>query len=149
VSIRNLDKIFNPRRVAVIGASDTPTSVGYTVLRNLVGSGFRGVVYPVNPRRESVQGIHAYPDLASLPHPPDLAVICTPAHTIPGIVRACGEVGTRGLVIISAGFREIGAEGRKLEENRSPARCAPRCSTGPSRKASASHISFPWATCST
>ena len=115
MSIRNLDKIFRPNRVAVIGASDTPTSVGYTVLRNLVGSGFRGVVYPVNAKRESVQGIHAYKDVPSLPYPPDLAVICTPAGTVPGIVRACGEMGTRGLVIISAGFREIGSEGRELE----------------------------------
>jgi len=116
VSIRNLDKIFEPHRIAVIGASDTPTSVGYTVLRNLVGSGFRGVVYPVNPRREAIQGIQAYKDIPSLPHAPDLAVICTPATSVPAIVRQCGEAGTRGLVIISAGFREIGAEGRKLEE---------------------------------
>ena len=116
MSIQNLDKIFNPHHVAVIGASDAPTSVGYTVLRNLVGSGFQGVVYPVNPKRESVQGIHAYKDVPSLPHPPDLAVVCTPAPTVPGIVRACGEAGTRGLVIISAGFREIGPEGRKIEQ---------------------------------
>ncbi len=116
MSIRNLDKIFEPHRVAVIGASDTPTSVGYTVLRNLVGSGFRGVVYPVNPKRESVQGIQAYKDIPSLPHAPDLAVICTPAPSVPGLVRQCGEAGTRGLVIISAGFREIGPEGRQLEE---------------------------------
>jgi len=110
-----LEKIFAPHRVAVIGASDTTTSVGYTVLKNLVGSGFRGVVYPVNPKRESVQGIQAYKDIPSLPSPPDLAVICTPAHTVPALVRACGEAGTRGIVIISAGFREIGEEGRKLE----------------------------------
>jgi len=116
VSTLNLDKIFSPTRVAVIGASDNPTSVGYTVLRNLVGSGFRGVVYPVNPKREAVQGVQAYKDIFSLPHPPDLAVICTRAETVPGIVRQCGEVGTLGLVIISAGFREIGAEGRKLEQ---------------------------------
>ena len=111
VSIRNLDKIFEPHRIAVIGATDTPTSVGYTVLRNLVGSGFRGVVYPVNSKREAVQGIQAYKDIPSLPHPPDLAVICTPAATVAAIVRQCGEAGTRGVVIISAGFREIGAEG--------------------------------------
>lgn len=116
MSIRNLDKIFEPHRVAVIGASDTPTSVGYTVLRNLVGSGFRGVVYPVNSKREAIQGIQAYKDIPSLPRAPDLAVICTPAPTVPSIVRQCGEAGTRGLVIISAGFREIGAEGRKLEQ---------------------------------
>ena len=116
MSIQNLHKIFDPHRVAVIGASDTPTSVGYTVLRNLIGSGFRGVVYPVNPKRESVQGIQAYQDIKSLPHAPDLAVICTPSPTVPGLVRSLGEAGTRGIVIISAGFREIGAEGRKLEE---------------------------------
>jgi acetyltransferase len=116
VSIQNLNKIFDPHRVAVIGASDTPTSVGYTVLRNLVGSGFRGVVYPVNAKRESVQGIQAYKDIESLPHAPDLAVICTPSPTVPGLVRSLGEAGTRGIVIISAGFREIGAEGRKLEQ---------------------------------
>jgi acetyltransferase len=116
VSIENLDKIFQPSRVAVIGASDTRSSVGYTVLRNLVGSGFEGVVYPVNPKRESVQGIQAYRDIASLPHSPDLAVICTPAHTAPGIIRDCGEAGTRGIVLISAGFREIGEEGKQLEQ---------------------------------
>src|SRR5512140_997409 len=86
------------------------------VLRNLVGSGFRGVVYPVNSNRESVQGIHAYPSVTSLPHAPDLAVVCTPAHTVPSLVRECGEVGTRGMVIISAGFREVGAEGVRLED---------------------------------
>ena len=116
MSIRNLDKIFEPHRVAVIGASDSPTSVGYTVLRNLIGSGFRGVVYPVNPKREAVQGIQAYKDIPNLPHAPDLAVICTPAPTVPAIVQQCGEAGTCGVVIISAGFREIGAEGRKLED---------------------------------
>ena len=115
VSIENLNKIFHPQRVAVIGASDTPTSVGYTVLRNLVGSGFPGVVYPVNSKRESVQGIHAYKDVPSLPHAPDLAVICTPGRTVPGLIRDLGEAGTRGIVVISAGFREIGEEGRKLE----------------------------------
>ncbi len=115
MSIENLNKIFHPQRVAVIGASDTPTSVGYTVLRNLVGSGFPGVVYPVNAKREAVQGIHAYKDVQSLPHAPDLAVICTPGRTVPGLIRELGEVGTRGVVVISAGFREIGEEGRKLE----------------------------------
>lgn len=115
MSIENLHKVFNPSRVAVIGASDSPTSVGYTVLKNLIGSGFRGVVYPVNPKRESVQGIQAYKDVASLPHTPDLAVICTPARTVPELTHQLGEVGTRGIVIISAGFREIGEEGKKLE----------------------------------
>jgi len=93
VSIRNLDKIFRPQRVAVVGASDSPKSVGYTVLRNLVSSGFPGVIYPVNPKHEAVQGIQAYPDVGSLPRVPDLAVVCTPAPVVPGIVRQCGEAG--------------------------------------------------------
>ena len=115
MSIRNLDKIFNPHRVAVVGASSNPGTVGYSVLRNMINAGFTGVVYPVNPKRESVQGIQSYPDVASLPRVPDLAAICTPAPTVPGIVRDCGRVGIRGLVVLTAGFREAGAEGKDLE----------------------------------
>ena len=85
MSIRNLDKIFEPHRSRRHRRQrHRRRSVGYTVLRNLVGSGFRGVVYPVNPKREAVQGIQAYKDIPSLPHAPDLAVICTPAPTVPG-----------------------------------------------------------------
>ncbi len=116
MSIRNLDKIFKPQRVAVVGASNNPGSVGYTVLKNLIGSGFPGVVYPVNPRHEAVQGIQAYPDVKSLPRVSDLAVICTPAPTVPGVLEQCGEAGILGVVIISAGFKEAGEEGRRLEE---------------------------------
>jgi acetyltransferase len=116
MSIRNLDKIFKPQRIAVIGASNNPGSVGYTVLKNLIGSGFAGVVYPVNPRYEAVQGIHAYPDVKSLPRTPDLAIICTPAATVPDLLEQCGEAGILGVIIISAGFKETGEEGRKLEE---------------------------------
>ncbi|MBI3911259.1 MAG: bifunctional acetate--CoA ligase family protein/GNAT family N-acetyltransferase [Armatimonadetes bacterium] len=116
MSVRKLDRIFKPQRIAVIGASENRTSVGYTVLRNLIGSGFPGVVYPVNPKRESVQSIQAYPNVVSLPTTPDLAVICTPAPTVPGIVRECGEAGILGLVIISAGFGEAGPEGRDLQK---------------------------------
>lgn len=116
MSIRNLDKILNPKRVAVIGASNKPGGVGYTVLRNLITGGFSGVVYPVNPNAESVQGIQAYPNVAVLPNPPDLAVICTPAPGIPDLVDQCGKVGTRGIAILSAGFRETGKEGLKLEQ---------------------------------
>ena len=116
MSIRNLDKIFKPQRVAVIGASDTANSVGATVFQNLIRGGFTGVVYPVNHRRESVQGVQAYPDVAALPKTPDLVVICTPAPTVPGIVKQCGEAGILGLLILSAGFREAGEAGRNLEK---------------------------------
>jgi acetyltransferase len=116
VTIRNLDKIFHPRRVAVVGASDQPGKVGYVLLKNLIGRGFEGVVYPVNHNREAVQGIAAYPNLTALPHVPDLAVICTPAATVPELIDECGRLGIMGMVIISAGFREAGAEGKRLED---------------------------------
>jgi len=116
MSVRHLDKVFRPQRIAVVGASDDPTKVGYMVLRNLVGHGYEGVVYPVNSRREAVQGIAAYPRLGDLPHVPDLAILCTPAATVAGLIRECGECGILGVVIISAGFREIGDRGRALEE---------------------------------
>jgi acetyltransferase len=116
MSIRNLEKIFAPKRIAVIGASDDPGSVGYTILKNLIGSGFSGVVYPVNLKRESVMGIAAYPSLKAIPKQVDLAIIATPARTVPDLVEECGQAGVLGVIIISAGFKEIGEEGRRLEE---------------------------------
>jgi len=115
MSIRNLERLFDPDRIAVIGASPNPESVSGRLMRNVVG-GFRGAMYPVNPAREAVLGIPCLPDLASCPHVPDLAVICTAAGEVPDRVRECGEFGIAGVVIISAGFSEIGAEGRALEE---------------------------------
>ena len=116
MSIRNLDKIFAPRRIAVIGAGDAPAGAGSAVLRNLLAAGFRGDLYPVNPRGEPAAGIAGYPDLASLPETPDLAVVCTPAAAVPAVVRACGEAGVRGAIVLTPGFRESGPQGRKLEE---------------------------------
>ncbi|HWA97952.1 MAG TPA: bifunctional acetate--CoA ligase family protein/GNAT family N-acetyltransferase [Pirellulales bacterium] len=116
MSVRNLDKIFRPQRIAVIGASDARGKVGHTVLRNLVGRGFEGAVYPVNPKREAVQGIQAYANVGHLPHPADLAIICTPATSVAEIVRQCGRAGVLGVVILSAGFREVGPAGAALEQ---------------------------------
>lgn len=112
----NLDKIFNPKRIAVIGASDREDSLGAKVLRNLIGVGYKGVVYPVNSFRSTVQGIAAYPSVKKIPWKIDLAIIVTPAHTAPQIVRECGESGVSGIIIMSAGFREAGAEGEALEK---------------------------------
>ncbi len=116
MDVHKLDRIFKPERIALFGANENPRSVGCTVLRNLVGGGYRGVVYPVHPTLEAVQGIHAYPDAASLPRTADLGVICAPAPAVPDLVRDCGEAGVLGLVIVSAGFREAGPEGRALED---------------------------------
>jgi len=115
MAIKKLDSIFKPKRIALIGVSNNPDSVGGITLRNLVGGGFNGVVYPVNPKREAVFGIPCYPDVKSLPKVPDLAVIMTAAKFVPQIVRECGEAGIHGLIIMSAGFKESGEEGKILE----------------------------------
>jgi acetyltransferase len=115
MAIKKLDSIFRPKRIALIGVSNNPESVGGITLRNLVGGGFNGVVYPVNPKREAVFGIPCYPDVKSLPKTPDLAVIMTAAKWVPQLVRDCGEVGIHGLIIMSAGFKESGDEGKVLE----------------------------------
>lgn len=111
----NLDKIFNPRRIAVIGASNRENSVGAKLLRNLIGVGYKGVVYPVNPFRPTVQGITAYPNIKRIPRQVDLAIVATPAHTVPQIIEECGTTGVSGVIIVSAGFKEAGEEGKALE----------------------------------
>jgi len=111
----NLHRLFHPRSVAVLGASDAIGKVGYTVLRNLIAHGFPGAIFPVNPKRAEVQKLPSYASLATLPQTPDLVVICTPASTVPGLVEQCGELRIPGVIILSAGFAESGAEGRELE----------------------------------
>ena len=111
-----LDAIFKPRSIALIGATENPGSVGRTVFQNLGRGGFQGVVYPINPKRNSVLSVKAYPSLAALPEKVDLAVICTPAKTVPGIIQDCVKAGITGAVIISAGFKETGPEGVALEK---------------------------------
>jgi acetyltransferase len=112
----NLDKIFKPKSIAVVGASDTVGSAGYRIFRNLIGSGYDGIVYPVNPKRESIQGVQAYPSINNVPKVVDLAIICTPATAVCDVVEQCGIRGIRGILIISAGFKEIGAEGVAREK---------------------------------
>ena len=113
---RSLQPIFSPKSVAVIGATEKEGSVGRTVIWNLISSPFGGTVYPVNPKRENILGIKAYPNINDLPDQIDLAVIVTPAPTVPGIIEECVEAGVKGAIIISAGFKEVGPEGAKLEE---------------------------------
>ncbi len=112
---RPLDAIFAPDSVAVIGATERVGSVGRTILWNLISNAFGGTVYPVNPKRPSVLGIKAYKSIAEVPDQVDLAVIVTPARTVPGVVRECVDAGVQGAIIISAGFKEIGPEGVELE----------------------------------
>ncbi len=114
--VRQLDSIFKPKVIACIGASDKVESVGYAVMHNLLTGGFQGKVYPVNPKHKTIQGVTAYKSIKKLPKKADLAVIVTPAHTVPAIVEECGEAGVGGLLIISAGFKEAGEEGQQMLE---------------------------------
>jgi acetyltransferase len=106
---------FSPASVALIGATDREASVGCTVLRNLLEAGYKGRVLPVNPRRNEIFGLRCYPSVGSIPEAVELAVIVTPAPTVPGIVAECVKAGVKAIVVISAGFKEMGAEGAALE----------------------------------
>jgi len=110
-----LDPIFSPHSVAVIGATEKEGSVGRTILWNLIRSPFGGTVFPVNPKRSNVLGIKAYPTIADIPDKIDLAVLVTPAPTIPDLVGQCVDAGVKGAIVISAGFKEIGPQGAELE----------------------------------
>ena len=115
VSRHPLDALFHPRSIAVIGATEKVGSVGRTILWNLLSSPFGGTVYPVNPTRPAILGVKAYPSVAAIGEPVDLAVIVTPAKSAPGLIEECGLAGVRAVVIISAGFKEIGPDGVELE----------------------------------
>ncbi|MCJ7572479.1 MAG: bifunctional acetate--CoA ligase family protein/GNAT family N-acetyltransferase [Candidatus Thermoplasmatota archaeon] len=116
MGIENLDKMFKPKSIAVIGASDKVGKTGYRIFRNLIGSGYDGVVYPVNPTKESIQGVAAYKSIDEVPKVVDLAIIVTPANVVYDVIEQCGKKGVKGILIISAGFKEIGEEGKKLEQ---------------------------------
>src|SRR5271165_891271 len=112
MTVRNLEAVFRPNAVALIGASTRPNAIGQVIALNLMAAGFNGPIMPVNPNHTAVGGVLCYPDVARLPLTPDLAVICTPPETIPGLISELGQRGTRGAVVITAGFNELGsAEG--------------------------------------
>jgi acetyltransferase len=110
-----LDPFFKPRTVAVIGATETQGAVGRTLLWNLITSPFGGTVYPVNPKRPNVLGVKAYPSVAAIPEKVDLAVIITPAPSVPALIDECAAVGVPAAIVISAGFKETGPAGVELE----------------------------------
>jgi acetyl coenzyme A synthetase (ADP forming)-like protein len=110
-----LDKLIRPRSVAVVGASRRPGSIGAAMLENLLRCGFQGPVYPVNPSASFVASVPTYPSISALPEQVDLAIIVVPSKFVLSVVKECGEKGVGGLVVITAGFKEIGAQGEKLE----------------------------------
>ena len=112
-----LDPIFNPRTVAVIGASRNKEKVGWAILHNLVANDFQGTIYPVNPKADSIHSIKAYRSVLDVPGPVDLAVITVPAEVALRTIEECAEKGVKGLIVITAGFREIGGVGQEREKH--------------------------------
>ena len=113
--VASIKRILNPSSIAVVGASRKPGTIGYELVHNLVRGGFTGAVLPVNPNAASVAGIHAYASVGEVPGPPDLAIIAVPADAVAAVVAECGEAHVGGIVIISAGFAELGTTGREVE----------------------------------
>ena len=117
MSVRNLEYLFKPSAVAVIGASDRPHSVGAVVMRNLLAGGFTGPVMPVNPKHLAVAGVMAYPTVKALPETPGLAVICTPPASVPGLIHDLGRRGTRAVIVMTAGLDlQKDESGRTLQD---------------------------------
>jgi acetyltransferase len=112
-----LDELFQPASVAVIGASNRIGTVGASLFRNVLGAGFRGVAYPVNPKWSSVSGVRCYPSVERLPEAPELAVVIVPAAEVSAVIEELGAAGTRGVIVVSSGFREVGEKGAGLEDD--------------------------------
>lgn len=112
---RNLDGLFRPQAVAVVGASRTTSSVGHAMFRNLLQGGYTGVLYPVNPKARSILGVKCYPSLTAIGEPVDMAVLIVPAPAIPGLLEECGRCNIHDVIVISAGFKEVGKDGLSLE----------------------------------
>lgn len=112
----SLERFFSPKSVAIVGASRQKNKVGYEILANMIGAGYKGKIYPVNPQADTIEGLKCYPDLQSIGQVPELVVIIVPAKIVPAVMQQCVKVGTRAVIIITAGFKEVGKEGRELEE---------------------------------
>src|ERR1700758_3856056 len=116
MSTINLDRIFKPKSIALVGASNTEGKLGYTFFRNLIEGGFKGPIYPVNPKYKTIQDKGAYKSVYDIRDEVELAVIATPIDIVPQIIGDCAKKGIQGAIIISAGGKEIGEKGRELEE---------------------------------
>jgi len=115
-SIQELDAVFRPQSVAVIGASTVPGKLGHDILSNLIQAGFTGPIYPINPKADTVLGLPAYSQIGAVPSPPDLAVVVIPAKAVAGAIEQCGQAGVKAAIVITGGFAEAGPAGEKLQE---------------------------------
>jgi len=109
-----LDKILNPKSVAVVGASTDPFKWGYMLLNAIKQSGFEGPIYPINPRAEEIQGLKCYASVKDIGAPVDMALVVVPARFVPGVFQDLKDIGTKGAVVITSGFSEAGEDGKKL-----------------------------------
>jgi acetyl coenzyme A synthetase (ADP forming)-like protein len=116
LNINKLSFFFKPRTVAVIGASPTPGKIGYEIFRNLSQYGFKGKVYPINPKANEILGVKCYSSILDTPDEVDLAVIAVPSEVVPKLIEECGQKGVKACIIVSGGFKEMGEKYKKLEE---------------------------------
>jgi acyl-CoA synthetase (NDP forming) len=114
--VEQLDPIFKPRSMAVIGASDNPAKWGHNMVERPLRTGYTGPIYPVNPQADTIMGLHSYPSVKDIPEPVDLAVITVQANQVPAVIRQCVDKGVKGAILISAGFAETGPAGQALQE---------------------------------
>ncbi len=112
----NFNNFFNPKSVAIVGASQQKGKVGYEILKSMIEGGYEGQIYPINPKAEPIEGLKCYPDLESIGNTPDLVIIVVPAKIVPSVIKQCDKVGTKSVIIITAGFKEVGKEGKALED---------------------------------
>jgi acetyltransferase len=112
----NFESFFNPKSVAMVGVSQHKGKVGYEILANMLAAGYEGEIFPVNPQTDSIQGLKCYPDLLSIGRAPELVVIVVPARIVPAVMRQCAKIKVKSVIVITAGFKEVGKEGKELEE---------------------------------
>ena len=110
-----LDSFFKPESVAVIGASERAGSIGSILVQNLIQAGFPGAIYPINPKYPEIHGLPAFPVVTAVPAPVELAIIAVPIKDVPAVIKECGQAGIKGAIIVSAGGREIGLDGKEIE----------------------------------
>jgi acetyl coenzyme A synthetase (ADP forming)-like protein len=116
LAVVSFGNFFNPDSVAVVGASQNKGKVGNEIVTRMIDAGYKGNIFPVNPHAETIEGLRCYPDLESVPQVPDLVIIVVPATIVPSVMKQCAKVGTKSVIIITAGFKEVGKEGRELEQ---------------------------------
>ena len=112
----NFESFFNPKSVAMVGVSQHKGKVGYEILANMLAAGYEGEIFPVNPQADTIEGLKCYPDLLSIGQVPELVVIVVPARIVPAVMRQCAKLKVKSVIVITAGFKEVGKEGRELEE---------------------------------